>query len=450
MKKVLLLSICLLVFVSFNFTDVEASNFSDLEQGIYYDAINYLVENGYANGYVDNTIRLNNSITRGELAKLAVTILFENQVPNGVNNLIDIGGHWAEEYIKIANENGIINGYPDKTFRPDNKITYDEVITIITRMFAGEDELINIKIWPTDFVTYAKNKGILQNISIGNNSFQANRGDTFLMLYNAFKNISEIDFTESIDSMSISTATTTGDDRIIYSNELPKNNIDAIFVKIDVRHDIVLEDITIPVKIELTNKNNNKSMTYYKKITILSNTEKTIYNFNIYINDLTFKDNYYEEYDETDYVIKVFHSNYVYDSKVLTFKWDNTKEADYARNIIISDLLFSSSEDDEHYSNSFYLSDDFSQIIIRGDFEWPETSEVLAIPLFMKLDGPRSWGWEGSVWLVVDSSRPIKERVWINTFYVNKYTGKWPAGTYTVSLEYDNQQLIKKAFEVKY
>lgn len=449
MKKILFL-ICFILLINNNFLPAEASEFTDLEQGIYYEAVTYLVEKGYANGYADNTIRLNNTITRAELAKLAVSILYDNESPTDESDLTDIVGHWAERYIKIANKNGIINGYPDKTFRPDNKITYDEVITIVTRMFASKEEIDDLKIWPTDFIVYAKDKGILENVNYRANSFQANRGDSFLMLYNALTDTSNIDFSESISSISISTAPVRNETRMRYSTELPKNNIDSILVTVNINHDIILEDITIPVRIELTNKTNNESMIYNERIKIVSNTERTTYDFYIDIQDFSFNYFYYDEYKDTEYVAKIYHTSYIYDSKVLIFKWDNTIETEYAKQIKISNLLFTSSDDELNYTNTFYLSDDFTRIIIKGDFEWPETKNALTVPLYFVLDGPRSWGWEGNTWFIVDEFLPSKERVLLKNFYVDNSTGKWPAGTYVAILEAEGQQLIRKVFEIKY
>ncbi len=44
----------------------------------------------------------------------------------------DIEGHWGEEYINRWTDAGVINGYPDGTFRPDQKVTRAEVSKILT------------------------------------------------------------------------------------------------------------------------------------------------------------------------------------------------------------------------------------------------------------------------------------------------------------------------------
>ncbi len=46
----------------------------------------------------------------------------------------DTNGHWAEKEIDKAVNSGILNGYPDGTFKPDNTITRAEMAVIINRI----------------------------------------------------------------------------------------------------------------------------------------------------------------------------------------------------------------------------------------------------------------------------------------------------------------------------
>src|SRR5665648_83662 len=47
----------------------------------------------------------------------------------------DISGHWAQTTIQSWVDNGLIKGYPDGTFKPDNNITRAEFITLVNRAF---------------------------------------------------------------------------------------------------------------------------------------------------------------------------------------------------------------------------------------------------------------------------------------------------------------------------
>ncbi|MDR2360135.1 MAG: S-layer homology domain-containing protein, partial [Oscillospiraceae bacterium] len=69
-------------------------------------------------------------ITRAELA--AVIERGANDPQSGANAFPDVSAdHWAHGYIVSALAKGLINGYPDGTFRPDGAITRAEAVTLI-------------------------------------------------------------------------------------------------------------------------------------------------------------------------------------------------------------------------------------------------------------------------------------------------------------------------------
>ncbi len=88
-------------------------------------------------GYSDGTFRPNNNITRAEFATMTVRFL-ESKI--GEIEGIDSGftdmsdSHWANEYIEKAVAKGLVKGYPDGTFRPESFITRSEVVTVINRL----------------------------------------------------------------------------------------------------------------------------------------------------------------------------------------------------------------------------------------------------------------------------------------------------------------------------
>lgn len=45
----------------------------------------------------------------------------------------DVSGHWAETYVNQMVEQGILTGYPDGTFRPDNSISREEFAAVLAR-----------------------------------------------------------------------------------------------------------------------------------------------------------------------------------------------------------------------------------------------------------------------------------------------------------------------------
>ena len=103
-------------------------------------------------GYPDGTFRPGATITRAEFATIAVRFMFSGDVEAAANALDgsffnDIDGHWAEAYIKVAAQLGLVGGYDDGSFRPNAPITRAEVATILNnslnRVVESEEDLLD-------------------------------------------------------------------------------------------------------------------------------------------------------------------------------------------------------------------------------------------------------------------------------------------------------------------
>ena len=55
----------------------------------------------------------------------------------------DISGHWAEEYIVAMKNRGMVSGYEDDSFRPDNNISRAEFAMLIYRLIPEKNDNIN-------------------------------------------------------------------------------------------------------------------------------------------------------------------------------------------------------------------------------------------------------------------------------------------------------------------
>ena len=108
------------------------NRYSDVSAGQWYNnAVSTMTRAGIVNGYPDGTFRPNAPITRAEMAKIIA--LFAKLEPSA-ERFPDTAGHWAEAYIRLAAGNGWIEGYPDGTFRPNQSITRAETVTMIDRV----------------------------------------------------------------------------------------------------------------------------------------------------------------------------------------------------------------------------------------------------------------------------------------------------------------------------
>lgn len=150
----------------------------------YEEAVAALTELEIIHGYPDGTFRPDDTITRAELAKLLITALEldDDAIRMYASHLADVGSHWAKGYIGYANKLEIVVGYPDKTFRPQKPVSYDEAITMIVRALGYTNEDVGDN-WPANYVNKGKELGILEGITGGAEG--ATRGDVALMLYRA-------------------------------------------------------------------------------------------------------------------------------------------------------------------------------------------------------------------------------------------------------------------------
>ena len=114
------------------------SNFNDVSKSEWYsDYIGYLSKYGIIKGYADNTFRPNDNVTRAEF--VAMTVRFNslfNDVKKGSYTVkyTDVAtNYWAYSDVAYAKHAGWLNGYADGTFKGDNAITRAEVVTVVNR-----------------------------------------------------------------------------------------------------------------------------------------------------------------------------------------------------------------------------------------------------------------------------------------------------------------------------
>ena len=109
------------------FEDVKKSDW-------FYNAVAYLDETGFFFRNKNTTYAPNEPITRAEFVDLANAASALNK-GNKLINFADVPtDHFYYDSIIAAAGAGLVNGYEDGTFRPDNTITRAEVVTVINRL----------------------------------------------------------------------------------------------------------------------------------------------------------------------------------------------------------------------------------------------------------------------------------------------------------------------------
>jgi hypothetical protein len=100
-----------------------------------YVHINALVDLGIINGYSDNTFKPNNTLTRAQAAIMIVRAAGIST--EGVSSsFTDVSPtHAAYKFISAAYQAGIINGYSDGTFKPNAFVTRAQIAIMVQRAF---------------------------------------------------------------------------------------------------------------------------------------------------------------------------------------------------------------------------------------------------------------------------------------------------------------------------
>ena len=99
------------------------------------DVVDTLVSLGVINGYTDGSFKPNDTVTRAEMAKMIYVLRTGNSDASAYNNdkttFTDINGHWARGYVKYCQSLGIIAGQSATTFAPDQTVTAQEAAKML-------------------------------------------------------------------------------------------------------------------------------------------------------------------------------------------------------------------------------------------------------------------------------------------------------------------------------
>ena len=99
------------------------------------DVVDTLVSLGVINGYTDGSFKPNDTVTRAEMAKMIYVLRTGNSDASAYNNdktsFTDVNGHWAAGFIKYCQSVGIIAGQSATKFAPDQTVTAQEAAKML-------------------------------------------------------------------------------------------------------------------------------------------------------------------------------------------------------------------------------------------------------------------------------------------------------------------------------
>lgn len=186
------------------------TSFRDIENhwaGLFIGA---LAERRILNGYLDGTFRPDNPVSRGEFAAMMGAII-NLPVKREYITFKDVpDNYWARNAIRRVYETGVMTGYPDQTFRPNDKVSRADVLVVmvnalgIASQFSPElvgrlaqiyEDAANIPSYAINSIAIASGNGLVvnyPNIKLLNPQSGATRGDVAVMMYQALVHLGRV------------------------------------------------------------------------------------------------------------------------------------------------------------------------------------------------------------------------------------------------------------------
>lgn len=186
--------------------------------------IDWLKDRGYISGRKvnedpkNNDLALDKTIQRAEVSKLLV---FATGNENKVDALKSITiykdvelNYWANGYINVgstepskANNLPFLLGYPGNVFKPVNNVTYAELAKMLvtltkTDLTKAMHDQAN-KNWPAQWMAWAADLGIFDDVTVADANKAVNREDAFTMIFNAMYRLKEIKVMPANETMGI-------------------------------------------------------------------------------------------------------------------------------------------------------------------------------------------------------------------------------------------------------
>jgi S-layer homology domain len=106
--------------------------FTDLDRHWAKACIEQLADRNIVQGYPDRTFRPDGTVTRAEFTALLFTVFPNAQGHRPPLTFADVPEtHWAKTAVEWAYQRGFMSGYPDQTFRPDQPIPKVQAIAVL-------------------------------------------------------------------------------------------------------------------------------------------------------------------------------------------------------------------------------------------------------------------------------------------------------------------------------
>lgn len=182
----LILSVCILLCLAVPSFAADTEAFGDQGRIRNVGAVQMLVDLGLISGYEDGTFRPQNYITREEVSKLIAILCTEEPQNTGSVYFYDAQNSWALAYIGYCAEQGIIGGNGQGSFRPQDNVTAQELAKMLLVILGNEPERYSGAQWAQNVNADAQQTGIYDGLTT-QVDMPVSRDNACLLIYNAMR-----------------------------------------------------------------------------------------------------------------------------------------------------------------------------------------------------------------------------------------------------------------------
>lgn len=156
-----------------------ACPFADVAPGTwYYDAVQYAYEHGLMSGTGEGQFSPDLATSRGMIVTILYRLAGSPSVSGGSAFPDVIQGDWYASGVAWASANGVVSGYPDGTFGPNDPITREQMTAILYQFARSQGKLDSgradlsafadadaISSWAQESMSWAVAKGLIGGVS---------------------------------------------------------------------------------------------------------------------------------------------------------------------------------------------------------------------------------------------------------------------------------------------
>lgn len=154
-------------------------NLTDIPAGAEGDAMRHMVSRGVLKGMGNGKFEPNTTITRAMVTQVFRMISKDKAVGSPVSFADVNTNNWFADPVQWASNNGLVAGYPDGSFKPNQKLTYEEFASLLDRLLkeygiqfnkvktVDEKDFANVAGWSRESVMHMVELGLMSTDANG-------------------------------------------------------------------------------------------------------------------------------------------------------------------------------------------------------------------------------------------------------------------------------------------